>query len=323
MRLALALLVGCLLAPVSVRGQSASLAIDRDSLRVGEAFDLVLGIDANGVVLPPDSAAFGPDVSVAMPPKQTTSLDDQGRMTTRLTYRAQAFALDSLTVRPVTVRVVNSVDTLLLTTSAATVRMRRLVPDDSTAALKPARPPLPFGPPLWLLVALALAALAALAYGVWKRRGQKTPTVVAEPERVLTPYETLLRDLDVLDRAAPSESVDARPYFDTLTDAFRTYLEARLNVPAREQTSRELVERVDRLERAGTLQPGATALARDLFRVADLARFADVRPGVQAARVAVDQTRTLGRYIEASREVRTVREGVPKPASARPPSVHA
>lgn len=317
MRLVIALFAVVLLVPATARGQSATLLIDRDSLRVGEGFDLVLEVSANGVVLVPDSAAFGPEIAVAMPPEQTTALDDAGRMTTRLTYRAQAFALDSLVVRPVPVRVVNSVDTLLLNTSAATVRMRRLVPNDSTAALKPARPPLPFGPPLALLFALVLAALAALAFWAWKRRGAKPPTANAAPERPLTPFETLLRDLDALERVPPRDGADARPYFDTLTDAFRTYLEARLNVPAREQTSRELVERVDRMERAGTLQPGATALARDLFRVADLARFADVRPGAQAARIAVDQTRTLGRYIESSRETR-VREGVPKPAAARP-----
>lgn len=318
MRLVFALLAAALLVPAPARGQSAVLQIDRDSLRVGEAFDLVLVVNGGGVVLPPDSTAFDPEISVAMPPDQSTNLNEQGRETTRLTYRAQAFALDSLVVRPVAVRVVNRVDTLVLSTTTATVRMQRLVPNDSTAKLKPARPPLPFGPPLGLLFAIVLAALAAFAYWAWKRRGAPPPPVVAEPERVLTPLETLLRDLDALDRVPQPDGRDVRPFFDSLTEAFRTYLEARLNIPAHEQTSRELVEHLDRMERAGTLQSGATALARDLFRVADLARFADVRPDAQVARVAVDQTRTLGRYLEASREVRIVRGGVPKLAASRP-----
>lgn len=310
-RVRLLLLLLLCLAPAAL-AQQASLAVGADSVRVGRPVRLTLTVEAQGTVLPLDSAFAGPDVAVVSGPDVQTDLDGQGRLTTRLVYDVAVFALDTLQLPAVPVQVVNSVDTLLLTTAPLRVRVERLVPADSTAALRPAHPPEPFGPPLWAWVLLA-ATLAALAWWFWRRRPRRAAAPVAAPaEPTRTPLEALLAALDALDRHPPAPGEDARPYFDTLTDSFRTYLDARLNVPAHDQTSRELVDRFDRLERAGTLQAGAAALARELFRVSDLARFADVRPSAQAARLAAEQARTLARYVEQSRAERAhVKRGAP------------
>lgn len=145
-----------------------------------------------------------------------------------------------------------------------------LAPGDTLLAdIKPLWPSP--GVPLWVWVALALAlvAFAAVLWWWWRRR-----RAVARPRaaaRVVDPYEEALRRLEVLaqDPARPEERIVAAA---EIGEALRDYLAAAWGVPARERTTFEILP---------VLPPplaGNRAGLGSILSEADLAKFARLAP---------------------------------------------
>lgn len=118
----------------------------------------------------------------------------------------------------------------------------------------------------WVLAALALVGLLALAWYMWKRR-QKPQTAVPAAV-VISPDQEAYQALDAL---AAETGLAPKQFYFRLSAVVRLYTERRFEFPAAEMTTEELLPRVDRL-------PLAHDLAADLkafCRIADPIKFAD------------------------------------------------
>ncbi|MEL7364203.1 MAG: hypothetical protein AAFN13_19160, partial [Bacteroidota bacterium] len=155
-------------------------------------------------------------------------------------FQVVVFTADSARVGPVEVLVAPG-DTVVAASALVPVRS---VLTGETAPYEPA----PIGPaeafpsatPLWV----ALGLLAALIVGgvIW---GLLSAFRTPAPRVVVTPYQSATRALDALDAEAPP--ADATPdtieaHVVAVRDVLRAFLADRLDVPAREATSTEIVD---------------------------------------------------------------------------------
>jgi hypothetical protein len=220
-------------------------------------------------------------------------------------FEAATFALDSARVGPVPVRIVRGGDTTTVASPIAFVGVRSLVPAENAEpkVLAPlADFPRAWGP--WLLAALAiLAILAALWW--WRERRRNRPV----PTSALPPDEEVYHRLDVLAATLPASPAAVKPFYVELSDALRTYLARTLDVPAREQTTREVLATLTR--RPADVPPEALDPLDFVLRLADLAKFASVQPGPTAHETALARAREAVTALEAARQ-----PDEPEPADA-------
>jgi hypothetical protein len=148
------------------------------------------------------------------------------------------------------------------------------------------------GPNLGPLVAAGVIALLLLG-GYAIRRRRRLPAVAPVPtppaQEPLTPYAQALAQLERIERERwPTRGAVARHY-EEIVDALRGYLEAREGMPAREQTTEELL---------WALPPhlsgeGFRDRLRELLDEADLVKFARLLPHTRAADLFVERSRSL------------------------------
>src|SRR5690606_38745642 len=146
--------------------------------------------------------------------------------------------------------------------------------------------------------ALLGLGLVALAAWLWTRlrRGRLRTTPRAAP------YPEALQRLAALDAAEPTASAAstgdaAKAHYVELADLLRTYLARTLGVPARGMTARELSEA---LRRDARLSADAVAAVRGTLRLADLVKFADLRPDAEANAAAHARARDAVEAVEAA-----------------------
>lgn len=128
----------------------------------------------------------------------------------------------------------------------------------------------------WLFLPLVAAALAWLAWRLWKRRPLR-PAPVAAPILPLQPLAatSALRLLDELANRKLIEADRPRDFHVALSLLMRSYLGARLQLPARRLTTTELLAAI-----AGgrTVDDRVLRQLSDLLPGCDLAKFAAQRP---------------------------------------------
>ncbi len=306
-------LLGLLAAPASA--QTVRLHVLADSVTVGERFGVAVAVEHGAgvqVVFPePPGAASAVEnpleageVELAeaqrLPPAERGSVRVDS-----VVFEAATFALDSARVGPVAVRIVRGGDTTTVASPVAFVGVRSLVPAENPEpkGLAPlADFPRAWGP--WLLAALAvLALLAALWWWLDRRRNRPTPT------SALPPDEEIRHRLDALAAALPTSADAVKPFYVELSDALRTYLARTLGVPAREQTTRELLATLAR--RPDDAPPDALDPLDFVLRLADLAKFASVQPGAEAHETALARAREAVTALEAAQQ-----PDEPEPADA-------
>jgi hypothetical protein len=208
-------------------------------------------------------------------------------------FEAATFALDSARVGPVPVQVVRGNDTTTVASPNAWLGVRSLVPED-TEEVQPIAPladfPRAWGP--WLLAALVVLALAAALWW-WLRRRRR-----AAPLAALPPDEEVAVRLDALGRSLPAIPEDVKPFYIELSDALRTYLARTLGVPAREQTTHELLYTLARRE---DVSEAALERLSSVLRLADLAKFAGARPTPEEHETALANAREAVAVVESAR----------------------
>jgi hypothetical protein len=101
-----------------------------------------------------------------------------------------------------------------------------------------------------------------------------------------------LRSLQSRDLTDPD---DVESFYVALSDTVRTYLSARLNIAARERTTRELRTVLDR---RAEVPPTAVEHLHSVLEQADLVKFADARPNPARATEALKAARTAIEAIE-------------------------
>lgn len=144
--------------------------------------------------------------------------------------------------------------------------------------------------PLWWLLLIPVAAI----FGCWLlkrlRAAKHAATTAGPPPR---PPAEIAREA-LAELKATGVNLAAEPFTVRLTDILRSYIEAALEVPAREQTSEEFLEEIQR-------KPSLPAILRErmpeFLSACDRVKFA--RQDMNAA-VRDDLIQTADRVIEAS-----------------------
>jgi hypothetical protein len=285
--------------------QTVRLHVLADSVTIGERFGVAVAVEHGAGVQvvfpePPGAAAAVESPLRAGEAELATArrLPPVERGSVRIdsvVFEAATFALDSARVGPVAVQIVRGGDTTTVASPVAFVGVRSLVPAENAEphGLAPlADFPRAWGP--WLLAALAVLALLAALWW-WRERRRNRPV----PTSALPPDEEVRHRLDALEAALPASAAAVKPFYVELSDALRTYLARTLGVPAREQTSRELL---DTLKRHDDVPPDALDAVGFVLRLADLAKFASVQPGAAAHETALARAREALAALEAARQ---------------------
>lgn len=140
------------------------------------------------------------------------------------------------------------------------------------------------GFPMWILyVLLGLAALAGLLYLLFFRKTKKEK----KAENKLPPFEEAIQHLAALDSSNLLEQSEYKKYYSELTDVLKTYLEDEVYSNALEQTSDELIVKLELLRDSGELPLSREAIQelKKVLQTSDLVKFAKSQPDEGTARV--------------------------------------
>lgn len=132
----------------------------------------------------------------------------------------------------------------------------------------------------WVVIGLALAALAVVVYLLYKKNG---PGLLPR-KRIILPYPLAVSRLNELKRRKLAESGNDKEYYTELTDILRQYLEGRFGVQAREMTSTQIIEAMQADPR---ISAEVEALV-PMFETADFVKFAKMKAPVD------ENTRAFG-----------------------------
>lgn len=126
----------------------------------------------------------------------------------------------------------------------------------------------------WVLLALAVLAVGFLAWWLYTHR-RKIQEVLgtAEPVDTRTPEQRALDTLEALRNQKLWQSGKVKEYHTELTDAVRRFIEESTAIRATDMTSDETVEEIENLK-----LKIETSLLEDIFRTADLVKFAKSEP---------------------------------------------
>ena len=128
-----------------------------------------------------------------------------------------------------------------------------------------------------LLVLLLAAALVILGWRWWRRRRAAAVEPDGKPSPAVPPHERAIQDLETLHNQKLWQSGKVKQYYTRLTGIVRTYLEGRYGIRALEQTSDEIMREL----RATDMDDRYRNQMRDLFRTADLVKFAKHQPDAE------------------------------------------
>lgn len=303
----MSLLYGTSICPNEVRAQervNLRTHVSVDSVLVGERFTVSL------------VAEHGSETSVSFPSAGARSAlfgeleviersrvyrqARGGQQVDSVAYEATTFALDSLRIPALPVRVAAGRDTTIESAPSRSVVVVSVVGPDAKG-IHGVAPPLPFPRPIWTWLLLSLVGLglvAGLVY-LWWRRGQPTeptprPRSVGDDQ---TPYEAAtswIRQLESYDLSDPDA---IKPFYVELSNALRVYLARHLGVAALERTTREVV---DVLEHRPDVPASAVNRIQAVLELADLVKFADIRPSTDDHEKAIREARAALDTIEAS-----------------------
>lgn len=286
----------------STEAQQVRVHVHTDTVFVGEHFEasVVVEQQPGGTVSFPDVPSGNPeteplqmfgDVEIfnarRLPPEITPTIRKDS-----VVFSAVTFSLDETTFGPVPLTIIADGDTTAVASPATTVFVRTVLPQDA-ASLHPPSQPMQFANPLWLWVVAGGCVLLILGGVLWlllrSRRNRKN----ARPR--LAPYPEATSRLEAL--TVPATNAEVKPFYIELSDLLRTYLARTLNIPALEQTSRELVSDLQTNEH---VDESALRRIDAALQVADLVKFADVHPDESSHPLVLEKTREAIDSVEAS-----------------------
>ncbi len=286
---------------VPAQAQDVQLSADADSVAVGERFRLTVVVThgfASTARFPAARAGrllFG-DVEALRRVEaggDYLGAAQPGMRRDTVVYEATTFALGQARIPAFSVELVAGADTAVVAADPFTLPVRATAPRNA-ARLRDVGPPADFPGPVWpwVLVALAVLAVAALAaYALWRRRqrAEGAPPGGLAPAPPEPPHKVALRTLRFVELNTDlHDPAHLKPFYTDLAAALRTYLADRLGVPARERTTPELAALLRR--HAGVPQR-VGGQVEAVLELADLVKFADVRPDAEANRQAILEAR--------------------------------
>jgi hypothetical protein len=234
--------------PVTVRAKAAATEV-----AVGQVF--TVEVEARG----PAGTTYTFPPEVADDTADLVAWADAPSLPHKATYNASVFVLKDAAVPPiaVTYRLPDGT-TGQVTTAPIPVTIKSLLPrDPKERQLADIRPPMDipaFPREFWLTLLralthsavglLALAAAAALAYWLWRKRRKRKAAEAAVATRQVPAVPPDVEALGALDNLAASGRIERegfRPFYITLTEIAKRYLERRLQAPILEMTTAEML----------------------------------------------------------------------------------
>jgi hypothetical protein len=138
----------------------------------------------------------------------------------------------------------------------------------------------------WLVAACAAGAMAALAaFTLWHGRARRA-------EATTPAHEWALAELESLDRDALPESGQTHAHWVRLSGIVREYVERRFDLHAPDRTTPEFLEEA---RSSASISEDHRALLAQFLRMADMVKFAGMRPTVADCRSALDTARLFVR----------------------------
>jgi len=270
--------------------------VSADSVRIGERFRISLVAEHEGTVdVAFPEADAGPVVFGDLEVIERRDVRRRRRgdgWVDSVAYTVATFALDSVQVPALPVRVVAGGDTTTVAAPSRTVPVASVVGADA-GGIHGVAPPAPFPRPwgAWGVLGLVAAGLLGGAAYLWWRRRQRTAETASPAVRPAvdqTPYEAAtawIRQLESYDLSDPDA---VKPFYVELARALRVYLARAWRVEALERTTREVVET---LERRADVPDEAVPRIRAVLELADLVKFADARPTAEDHEKALREAR--------------------------------
>ncbi len=299
--------------------QNLRVHVSEDTVEVGDRFQLAIAAEhdfAQGATFPAidtanaapaDSGLFFTNVALQFGDLEVLGRDlflgqpgTSGRRIDSVVYEVTTFALDSAVVAAIPVRFSAGEDTFSVATTPQVITVASLVPPDASD-IRPLAPLAEFPRPLWPWFLLALAAIALvllLRYYLRERRNRPAEVVEVPPPPPIPPYEDAQQRFRALEQMDPTDPAQTKPFYIELADVLRTYLEKRVGVPALERTTRELVRELKQYARRGDIPEDTPTQLSAVLSLADLVKFADMKPPSKQHEHALAESRALLEEIE-------------------------
>ena len=126
------------------------------------------------------------------------------------------------------------------------------------------------GNALWIALAAVLLILSLAGYFIYRRYAAGKSLIPAAPEKILTPEEKALAELNRLFDSELLRNGRIKEYYLTLSEILRVYFETRFHILAVESTTYEIMRGL-----AGKdIDPELRAKISEVLEAADLAKFA-------------------------------------------------
>lgn len=265
----------------------AEATLERDQIRIGEQVKLHLSIHYTegtkkaNVTWPDLQGTLTEGVDIVGADSVKTALVNRASILYEQTRNLTLTSIDSgsYIIPPIPFVVnndtvySNEVSLYVTTIPVDTTKPIKDIKDIYSVPPAPPEPKQPWHLPLWLVI-VALVVAAGIVTLVLVLRKKKTPEPLPVQQRGLLPHEKVLAELEELGRKKQWLHGELKPYHVALTGIIRGWIVERYRFPAREMTTNEII---NRLQREGVNTQAVFEIER-VLRTADLVKFAKAVP---------------------------------------------
>lgn len=283
-RLLLLICCFCALSGITT-AQTISLNAPKDSLTVGEVFNLSVAVKSStpfDKVVFPDSKAFGENLEfLSFKHYKVSNSSDSAE------FKLQYFAVEDVVISPLPIKIVTNSDTNLVFTEPVQLLYKQTIASEEDP-FKPLKPNFNFPQVIWPYL-LGLILLIAIALFVWWKFFRNEEVEVIEPKEIPEFQNPLLELKEILDRIkeqhTSSTEKDYKWFYSELGDALRWYIEELYKIPALESTTREVLRYMD----AFGVDVELVKHTRKVLNEADMTKFAKFEPTLDASLKAFNE----------------------------------
>jgi hypothetical protein len=270
---------------------SVKATVDTTSIRLGEQINYLLEVQAEKgkVVVFPEGQTFNPLEVIESYPVDTSFADI--KMTLIKKYGLTQF--DSGSYRIPSQKIIIGEKTMQ--TDTFRIEVSNVVLDTVKQGLYDIKPAIRLPKDysnwwkyvLWILP--VVLAIGAFLYWLIKRNKKQK-----EAEKYVPPFDQALASLKSLDESGFIASQKYKEYYTVLTDTIRRYYDEKVYDHALESTTDELIQKLNEERSSGHIDfnPVTIAALKDIFKRADLVKFARINPPegkAQADRLAIEE----------------------------------
>lgn len=268
---------------------SARITVAQPVAHIGEAVELVAMVDhpTGWRVIAPQLAEVWGDFEVRSQSVPVVTAAEDGRESSRFSITITAWELGEFSTLALPLTVSNPQGELVeITADPVTIRVESVLAEDDLTLrdIKPqATLPLPIWWP-WLVGVLGLAGTLGAVW--WRGRGGKTVVPFADNR---LPYQVALDRLDEIAASGLAAQGNFKGYYTQTTDVLRRYLDEAAGLNTEEQTTAEIRQAIQPLAWGNEDKK----LLVNLLNEADLVKFAKVKPSMEDARRATEESKRL------------------------------